>query len=332
MLLSYVIRDFSSKVIAEENSEILLPPASNMKIATTYYAYKKFGPNKKFVTFFKLKGSELNIYGDPLFLVSESDLLSLVSSYISMIESVYVDNSTLSEEKYHPDWELGDLKYCYASPVEPYTVDENCRGGAHKGDEPQESLIKQVIIGERNSPPKINDSNFTIFSLERSLNDVIRHTLHVSCNFSAELLLRYTASISKGERTWNGSAEALKAFLQGIGLNSDNFEIRDGSGLSRKNLFTTQALTELLLHIISNDRDFINYFPGPGEGTLKKRLLEMKDLGIRAKTGTIGYISALSGVSLERKMVFSIIAYGKEETEAREAAIDSFLTKVVTSY
>jgi D-alanyl-D-alanine carboxypeptidase (penicillin-binding protein 4) len=85
-----------------------------------------------------------------------------------------------------------------------------------------------------------------------------------------------------------------------------------------------------MFKIFTYDREFVYYLPGPGKGTLSNRLDDIKDYEIYAKTGTIRYISSLTGVSLSRELAFSFIAYGKEPTEKREEAIDKLLSKILS--
>lgn len=331
MLLSLAVRDLEGKLLMEENSKILLPPASNMKVPTTYFAFKNLKTKGKLSTYIGIRDDQLYIWGDPLFMFSESDLLNLINEYMPKLRGVSFQVDEAYEEKYHPDWEIGDLQYCYGSPVEAYTIDENCSGGAHRGEKPDENLLeKKLGLKQVRGIPENRDFTNT-FVVERDLSEIIKHTMHVSCNFSAELLLRYTSrSIAAGIK-WLDAANSLGKFIESMGLNNDNFEIRDGSGLSRKNLFNTQGLSYLIHKIYKENPEYLKLMPSPGEGTLKDRLHEIRAFNIHAKTGTLSYISSLSGISLENGIIFSLIAYGKEKTEDREHEIDRRLERIISS-
>ena len=331
MLVSYAIRSKDGRIIDGESHEIPLPPASNMKIPSTYYAYKILGKERTLKTLFRIDQEFLNIYGDPLFLFSKGEFKSLLSDYLGDLKFVYYDKNMLWDEKYHPDWMIGDKEYCYGAPVEPYTIDENCIGGYHKGEHSKGSLLEREfkLIRKESKNTNSKDGNYSIISREIKLKDVICHILSISCNFSAELLLRYSSQQENDEKNWIGAANNVSKFLINMGLDSSQFEIRDGSGLSRVNLFTASELSNLMFKIFTYDREFVYYLPGPGKGTLSNRLDDIKDYEIYAKTGTIRYISSLTGVSLSRELAFSFIAYGKEPTEKREEAIDKLLSKIL---
>ena len=332
MLISYAIRDSEGNLIDGENYHMLLPPASNMKIPSTYYSYKVLGKDKILRTHFRIDGEVLQIYGDPLFIFSKSEFEKLLSRNIDKLKFVNYHNHMISDEKYHPDWMVGDMRYCYGAPIEPFTLDENCLGGSHKGEESMESLLENEFNLSRISSDSSENSsnNYNIITREIKLKDVISHILNISCNFSAELLMRYAAWHDNRQRDWIGAAGNVGNFLIKLGLDPLEFEVRDGSGLSRTNLFSTFELSNLMWKIYRGDLEFVSYFPEPGKGTLLNRLEEIVDYEVHAKTGTIRYISSLTGVSLRNGITFSMIAYGKETTEERQEVLDRLLKKILT--
>jgi D-alanyl-D-alanine carboxypeptidase/D-alanyl-D-alanine-endopeptidase (penicillin-binding protein 4) len=113
-----------------------------------------------------------------------------------------------------------------------------------------------------------------------------------SNNFYAEQIFR-----SYG---WGGSARGAarrsEAFLQEAGINTQKVLIHDGSGLSRKDLVTPEAMVQLLAHMTDHqEREaFLASLPRGGENntTLDYRLADTR---VQAKTGSLEFVRALSG-------------------------------------
>ena len=86
------------------------------------------------------------------------------------------------------------------------------------------------------------------------------------------------------------------AFLEEAGVETDGLAIRDGSGLSRKNLIAPETLGQMLAYVYRSPmRDaFVATLPqgGQDETTLRYRL---GGLPVRAKTGALDHVRALSG-------------------------------------
>ena len=96
-----------------------------------------------------------------------------------------------------------------------------------------------------------------------------------------------------------GGYPAVQKTLDSIGVSPKGYRMRDGSGLSRKNLATPRTLvTTLRAMYTSNQKDiFVASLPIAGKtGTLKNRLQYTSAQGtVRAKTGTLRGVRALSG-------------------------------------
>lgn len=98
----------------------------------------------------------------------------------------------------------------------------------------------------------------------------------------------------------------------------------DGSGLSRMALISPETLVRMLLHMdgASTREAFLQALPTSGvDGTLRRRMIGTAAQGrVRAKTGTLTGVSALSGylrtIAGER-LVFSIIFNGHTCEHAR---------------
>jgi D-alanyl-D-alanine carboxypeptidase/D-alanyl-D-alanine-endopeptidase (penicillin-binding protein 4) len=106
----------------------------------------------------------------------------------------------------------------------------------------------------------------------------------------------------------------LPSFLERSGLRGPALVIADGSGLSRLDLVSPRNLVRLL---VAMDRHpareaYFSSLPVAGvDGTLRRRMLGSAAVGaVRAKTGTLTHVSALTGVATSRsgeRLAFSLL-------------------------
>ena len=141
-----------------------------------------------------------------------------------------------------------------------------------------------------------------------------------SDNFTAEMLLKVLAAERVGVpgRTENGARIAQQT-LRRMGLPMGGLAIVNGSGLFAPNRVTAAQLTKLLATVYNDPGlrpEFTAHLAVAGvDGTLSKRMSALPAPRIvRAKTGTLDNVIALSGYVLgrtpERVFAFSVIANG----------------------
>ncbi|WP_445244389.1 D-alanyl-D-alanine carboxypeptidase/D-alanyl-D-alanine endopeptidase [Microcoleus sp. OTE_8_concoct_300] len=116
------------------------------------------------------------------------------------------------------------------------------------------------------------------------------------------------------EDTGEIGLKELKTALTQLGVNPNSYILADGSGLSRHNLISPEALVQTLRFMAHSPAASIyrQSLPIAGEsGTLKNRLnITPNRVILQAKTGTLSGVSALSGyieVPDYEPLVFSII-------------------------
>ncbi|MDX1530473.1 MAG: D-alanyl-D-alanine carboxypeptidase/D-alanyl-D-alanine-endopeptidase [Rhodothermales bacterium] len=128
--------------------------------------------------------------------------------------------------------------------------------------------------------------------LSPPLIEILTAVNEKSNNFFAEQVFR---TFAPGGTTAGGERRVFE-FLEAAGIPTQGLSIRDGSGLSRKNLVSPETLGRLLAHMYTHDlRDaFLRTLPQGGqEGTtLRYRLA---GLPVFAKTGSLEHVRALSG-------------------------------------
>lgn len=146
------------------------------------------------------------------------------------------------------------------------------------------------------------DKYTSIGYLQRPLDELIRRTLKVSDNLTAEAVFYQLAARRKGGR--NASAEdaisAIHALMLDLGIDADEYDIADGSGLSRYNYISPDVLVGFLRYAAHRQpiMDVLyTALPVAGtDGTLRNRMKDGPAYGnVRAKTGTITGASSLAG-------------------------------------
>ncbi len=154
------------------------------------------------------------------------------------------------------------------------------------------------------------------------LSDLVMETNQNSNNLYAEALLRAIASQPKkpDQTTVNAALEVLKTTLTQLGVNPTGYVIVDGSGLSRHNLISPEALVQVLQAMAKTPSSSVYRasLPIAGKsGTLKNRFQNTPAEGIvQAKTGTVTGVVSLSGYVNSSKyepLVFSIIVNQSEQ-------------------
>lgn len=173
------------------------------------------------------------------------------------------------------------------------------------------------------------------FVESRPMRELIERMLKPSQNLYAQLLLLQAGA--RGGETNEFSetlgVRALRSFLETAGIDPRQVLLEEGSGLSRSCLVTPNAIVQLLQHVARHPHAsiFAESLPEPGEeGTLRRRLPDLKGR-VRAKTGTLRYVNALSGYADSangERLAFAIMlnAYNpaQNEKEGREE-IDAVL-------
>ena len=153
-----------------------------------------------------------------------------------------------------------------------------------------------AFIEQENVPQGIQIKSFTYSAAPfLSILDEINQR---SQNMHAETLFRNLGAQKMGEGSVEGGRAAEMKFLREIGIDTADFEIWDGCGLSPKNKVKPSTETELLAKMARHPKGkyYINSFAGPGLGTGGKRMLDLPYPWLtRFKTGFIGEVHGLVG-------------------------------------
>jgi serine-type D-Ala-D-Ala carboxypeptidase/endopeptidase (penicillin-binding protein 4) len=131
----------------------------------------------------------------------------------------------------------------------------------------------------------VTDKTATIFHTEisPSLDSIIYWFLKKSVNLYGEALIKTFAYEKQGFGSTDSGTAIVKKFWKDKGIDEDELNIYDGSGLSPMNRVTTHAQVEILKY--AKTRDWFKYF--------YDGLPEYN--GIKMKSGTIGDVKGFCG-------------------------------------
>ena len=147
------------------------------------------------------------------------------------------------------------------------------------------------------------------------LSDAVKLINKISQNLHTEMLLR---SVARQSGTWATPDDLMKVpqdFYASAGIDPDDVIQSDGSGLSRHDLVTPQAIVALLTFAQKQPwfETYYNSLPVAGvDGTLEDRMKNTPAAGhIHAKTGSVEHVRVLSGFAETpsgRRLIFSFLS------------------------
>lgn len=179
------------------------------------------------------------------------------------------------------------------------------------------SVPRGSLLLRRRSPP---------------LAELIEETNTESNNFFAEQLLRTIGAHMTGHGTREGGARVIMSWMQDMGVSGEEFIMVDGSGLSRLNYASPEAVVTLLRHMHQspNWAVYKNSLPVAGlDGTLRRRMRGTPaHAHVMAKTGYMKGVTSLGGYteSLDGKpLAFSVIYNGRRPSTSYVKSLEDKL-------
>lgn len=131
--------------------------------------------------------------------------------------------------------------------------------------------------------------------LSSILENINRHSINVM----AECLVRTLGAEKKGRGNCGSGIDAETEFLTRIGVESDEVNISDGSGLSRCDMVSPNAFVKILSYMYKspNSKVWLESLPvAGGDGTLYFSMKGTAAEGnLRAKTGNLGWVQSTAG-------------------------------------
>lgn len=169
------------------------------------------------------------------------------------------------------------------------------------------------VTGAVKLPPRLT------YVASRPLAELLLPLGKDSDNFTAEMMLvALSASLPQGAQSWSTErgTSALRGWLESGGIPLEGVSFTNGSGLFDANRLTAETLALVLARMEARPEVFAEYLTQLSvygtDGTLRRRMAEREERSrIRAKTGTLARVDALSGYVLRtggaRPLVFSLV-------------------------
>ncbi len=156
----------------------------------------------------------------------------------------------------------------------------------------------QWAVGSSEREPETRNPEPLIVHQSPPLGSILKVLLKVSQNLYAETMVK-TLAPAPHHKTYEDGRKEIVRMLTRMGVPPVSYILRDGSGLSRYNFLSADMLVRLLEAVWRHpERDqFLDLLPLAGvDGTLSSRMKgSAAEKNVRAKTGTLANVRALSG-------------------------------------
>ncbi len=356
----------SGRTIFGRRDKHLMLPASNMKVITAAAALSVLGPNTKYTTRVVSVGQgSIAIVGGGDATLSDSQLSHLAQNVVTAYAStpsmvpalgqpmqVHFDDSLFPPPGARTGWRAGYSP----SVVRPVTA--LGRLGRYVSDPSVDAAkyfaqqVRALGVGARIATRLQVSADAPLIAqhIGTSVSNQVKYMLQVSeNNISENLFYQVGQAMGKGA-TWQGGQAATMQALRNLGVPISGLSLTSGSGVGRNDRIRASTLTKLLSRIADN----VN-FPalsaiyyggglplagrtgtlGPGAGRYTTPPTSCAAGQIRAKTGTLHDVVALSGLTVGtdgRLKAFSIIVNNRPERRYRplvtRKAVDQLATTV----
>jgi D-alanyl-D-alanine carboxypeptidase/D-alanyl-D-alanine-endopeptidase (penicillin-binding protein 4) len=316
------------------------PPASNEKLLLSMALLNTFGPDHAFAL--RALGPDLDVTGTAdgnLYIKGQGDpevgaaRLNLLASRLWDAGLRHLSGHVVGVTgPFHRDWFAPGWKsYFPAEDIALPTALTFAGNVAPSGRHVRypESLAATylthalrhlgVTIGSKGTAgPGVTGMTLLASASSKPLRSIMERMDHRSINFSAEVLGKALAYAGGQAGTIANGAAAICAYEAAHGVRAT---CHDGSGLSYGNRQTAIGILHMLWN--ADHQPWLGALrmalPAAGQGTLRHRLGGIR---IRAKTGTLDNVSALSGWiwngPTDGWITFSMLTSGMEEYAAKD--------------
>jgi len=334
------------------NGEEVFTPASTTKVLTAAAALEALGPDHVFRTRVMTGARKNRIVlvggGDP-YLASRpvapdeerttyperADVVTLARRTAralgpgARVRLTY-DDSLFTGPADNPRWRRDYVPDDIVSPITALWVDRgDDPSGYGKADDPSrvaaEAFARALaaegvkVVGQPRHGTALPEAGEVAAVESAPLADVVEHVLDVSDNEGAEVIAHHVGLAVSNDGSFAGGAAGVLATLRDLGVPTGGTRVFDGSGLSRHNRVTSEAMLATLRLAAMPDqpdlRSVLSGLPVAGfTGSLTYRFDDGEPVGrgaVRAKTGTLTGIHGLAGLVTDRQgntMVFVLAA------------------------
>ncbi|MGW5678106.1 D-alanyl-D-alanine carboxypeptidase/D-alanyl-D-alanine endopeptidase [Streptomyces sp. NPDC003860] len=337
-----------------------VPPASTVKIATAAAALSALGPyhrvpttvvaSKDARTLTLVGGGDATLDRARLGTLADRTASDLRSRKVTSVRLGY-DTSRYRGPDLHPIGVNGNLAKVTPLMVDQGRVDPASTGSAERVADPagEAAGAFAALLRDRGvrvegapahgSPPAGAKALSTVLSAP--LSAVVERMLTNSDNDIAESLARHTAVALGEEASFAGAGRAVQKQLTVLKVPLAGAHFADGSGLDRAGRVTARLLTSLLARAAEPShpglRPVLTGLPVAGfTGTLESRYREAASPAtglVRAKTGTLTGVNALSGTAVTptgRVLAFAFLASDTASPADAQRALDALATSLTT--
>ena len=290
--------------------------ASNMKLFTTAAALDRLGAKERIETTVQHSGrvDRHGVLNGNLYLVGGGDptlggrgirvlATAVLKSGIERVSGDLIGDDTIFDRKrgvpdsnYEPGPYLAPLAGLVyeGSTYDLNPARETTRALARKLGKKGVSIEGKARLGSLPRTLELKDP--TALHSSPPIEEIIAATNKVSDNFIAEMLAKLLATLTGKQGTTDAGAIAIEGFARSVG---SGVVARDGSGLTDGNRSSPRNVVRLLDAMRSHPDGPAYYASLPiagQDGTLSSRMNgTAADGDCRAKTGTINFVSTLSG-------------------------------------
>ncbi len=350
----------------------LMIPASNQKLITAAVALTELGPDFRFSTVLAtsapvrdgvLEGDLIILgTGDP----SVTDRIrgdaravfagladSLAARGIRQIRGVLrLGPLVFTDPPLGPGWEWDDLGAGYAASVGDVMFNDafaptlvmvgaDSLGRGRRATHPLFVAEFAKVLAQRGmlAPDAIGATRLGFVPVDTlvrlaspTLTELLPHFLKPSQNQSGEIYLRTLGRVVGGAPRADSGLAVITRRLAQWGVAADAVVLSDGSGLSRHNYVSPEALAQVL-GVMSRDSLatlFRESLPVAGvDGTLERRLRRTAATGrLWAKTGSLNRVRALSGYATTAEGRSLIVVLLVNNFPGTGAAADAALDRI----
>lgn len=146
------------------------------------------------------------------------------------------------------------------------------------------------------TPETYEDKTLLFSYLSPSLKDIITYTNKRSFNLYADTLIRVLSAQSGGSGNSGDGIKQVKKFLESLQIDTTNFDVFDGSGITRDNIIDCKITVEMLEKILDKPYGeiFVHSLPVAGSPEDKSTM------SMRLRNTTAAYESYIKTGSLDR--------------------------------
>ncbi|ATG52357.1 D-alanyl-D-alanine carboxypeptidase [Brachybacterium vulturis] len=354
--------------LAERDAGTALVPASTLKLLTAAAVLREYSGDEVLYTRAAVQDGVITLVGGGDMTLSEDDLRELATGAAALAAeqgtsevSVALDDSYLDGGP-NPAWGNNGRDGGWVTPTASLALEEGWLDGEQYGPKSATpardaaarfaELLREagLTVADEITGARAPEEAPTVEIHSETLAELVRHTLLISDNTTAELLAHLVALAHGAETTPVAAAAAVEAEIRElaaeIGVAPEavaSLEIRDGSGLSRQNRVSPALLSAVLAEVASGEVPALEQIlfdvPIAGlSGTLADRFdaegTEDASGLVRGKTGYLGGAATLAGVTVlpdGRTVGYSIAVHGFDGVDAvaARAAVDQVAAEMV---